>query len=248
MKRFTETDKWGDPWFRKLPAAHKLVFIFLIENCNNAGFYEFDLDHVAYLTGMKTEHVEGAMKGLTRAFRQVEHWVWIKNFLRHQKNDVLNPDNAAHRQIIGLLRGQQERFKGVEDFVVFMANAMSPLSQSSPVETAPSKGLQSPSGTGQVKVKVTERRKGSAEGKPENREVVYAYAEEIGMLKTDAEGWFDHFESNGWRVGGKTPMKDWKAGLRNGHRMGKGRSSNGRTPAPRGLPIPAADLPPIIAF
>lgn len=30
-----------------------------------------------------------------------------------------------------------------------------------------------------------------------------------------ANAFFDYFESNGWRVGGKAPMKDWKAAVRN---------------------------------
>jgi hypothetical protein len=29
-----------------------------------------------------------------------------------------------------------------------------------------------------------------------------------------ATSFHDHFESNGWRVGGRTPMKNWQAGLR----------------------------------
>ncbi|QJX47809.1 DUF1376 domain-containing protein [Hymenobacter taeanensis] len=31
----------------------------------------------------------------------------------------------------------------------------------------------------------------------------------------EAAAFFDHFESNGWRVGGKTPMVDWRAAFRN---------------------------------
>ncbi len=31
----------------------------------------------------------------------------------------------------------------------------------------------------------------------------------------EAERFMNHFDSNGWRVGGKSPMKDWKAAARN---------------------------------
>lgn len=41
---------------------------------------------------------------------------------------------------------------------------------------------------------------------------VQVYAQSIGF-KLDAEGWCDHYEANGWRVG-KNPMKDWKATVR----------------------------------
>ena len=34
-------------------------------------------------------------------------------------------------------------------------------------------------------------------------------------LAGDPEAFFDHFTSNGWKVGGKTPMKDWEASARN---------------------------------
>ncbi|MDY7397028.1 transcriptional regulator [Aureibaculum sp. 2210JD6-5] len=33
--------------------------------------------------------------------------------------------------------------------------------------------------------------------------------------KTEAEKFFNYYESNGWKVGGKTDMKDWKAAARN---------------------------------
>ena len=32
---------------------------------------------------------------------------------------------------------------------------------------------------------------------------------------TEAERFFNYFQSNGWLVGGKTNMKDWKAAARN---------------------------------
>lgn len=42
------------------------------------------------------------------------------------------------------------------------------------------------------------------------------YFDEIGSHDPVTEGnaFIDHFDSNGWKVGGKTPMKDWKAAIR----------------------------------
>lgn len=34
----------------------------------------------------------------------------------------------------------------------------------------------------------------------------------------EAESFYDHFQSNGWKVGGKTPMRDWQAAARNWQR------------------------------
>ena len=42
-----------------------------------------------------------------------------------------------------------------------------------------------------------------------------AYSKEIGWGTADAESAFDYYESNGWKIGGKTPVKDWRACARN---------------------------------
>jgi len=41
------------------------------------------------------------------------------------------------------------------------------------------------------------------------------YAKSIGWNGRDVQGAFDHYEANGWRVGGKAPVKDWQAAARN---------------------------------
>ena len=42
-----------------------------------------------------------------------------------------------------------------------------------------------------------------------------AYAKEIGWSGGDVEAAFDYYESNGWKVGGKAAVKDWRACARN---------------------------------
>lgn len=41
------------------------------------------------------------------------------------------------------------------------------------------------------------------------------YFKERGASHIEGEKFFNHFSSNGWRVGGKSPMKDWQAAARN---------------------------------
>lgn len=49
---------------------------------------------------------------------------------------------------------------------------------------------------------------------PPTVEQVEEYAREKGLL-IDANRFVDYFTSNGWKVGGKAPMKDWRAAVRN---------------------------------
>ena len=60
--------------------------------------------------------------------------------------------------------------------------------------------------------------------KPELFEV-QNYFEEVGNLN-EAEGFFNYYESNGWKVG-KNPMKDWKAASRNWIKNSKNYTKNG---------------------
>ena len=50
--------------------------------------------------------------------------------------------------------------------------------------------------------------------KPPTLEEVKAYAAEKNF-DLDAESFIDHYMSNGWKVGGRAAMKDWKAAVRN---------------------------------
>lgn len=49
---------------------------------------------------------------------------------------------------------------------------------------------------------------------PEFHEV-QIYFEEKDSTKLEAEKFYNHYESNGWLVGGKSKMKNWQAGARN---------------------------------
>ena len=49
---------------------------------------------------------------------------------------------------------------------------------------------------------------------PEWKNVLDFFIEK-NATETDAQKFFNHFESNGWLVGGKSKMKDWKAASRN---------------------------------
>lgn len=155
MKRFTETGKWDDPWFRQLAGVHKLVFLYIIDRCDNAGFLEVDQDAMAWHTKVKPEHIEGALKALGRGIKgPCNGWYWVRRFLKHQKNEMLNPENPAHKQIIALIGEQRERFNAIPEFQSFLG---------------PYKGLFSPIGTG----------KGKGEGKKRESPEREKQAEEI---------------------------------------------------------------------
>lgn len=66
------------------------------------------------------------------------------------------------------------------------------------------------------KEKVARKRKDADRGfiAPEVEEAKTYFAT-IGGTRDDAESFCDHFAANGWKIAGKSPMKDWKAAARN---------------------------------
>lgn len=100
--RFTNTEKWRDAWFIDLSANEKLLFMYLCDNCDIAGFIEYNPKLWAFETGTDKKTIEGALKGLTRGLilSKDKTAIYIRNFLKHQKNIELNPDNNAHKGIL----------------------------------------------------------------------------------------------------------------------------------------------------
>jgi len=138
-KRFTETDKWRDPWFRKLTPLQKCLFLYLCDTCNNAGFVEIDVEGWSLSISCKENELQKAWEGLIRGFLISGGWAFIRNYLKHQKHLPLDPSrNPAHRQIAGLFAEQDARFPGLLDRLV-----------DGKLIEAPTEGLLSPIGIGE---------------------------------------------------------------------------------------------------
>jgi hypothetical protein len=134
--RYTNTDKWNDSWFSNLKPAEKLVFTYLYENCDIAGFIEINVKRWAIDIGYDKNIIEGALKGLQRGliYSETKDCLYIRTFLKHQKNLPLNPEkNMAHRGIIKRFEEYKYKFK-IENINEFIEGAL--------------KGLQSPYGNG----------------------------------------------------------------------------------------------------
>ncbi len=61
----------------------------------------------------------------------------------------------------------------------------------------------------------SKKRKTQKRFSPPSLNEIIEFFKEKKATTEDAEKFFNHFESNGWLVGGKTKMKDWQAAARN---------------------------------
>ena len=53
MKRFTETEKWRDPWFFSLSPKHKFLWLWLCDRVDNSGVIDIHWAVASFETGFK---------------------------------------------------------------------------------------------------------------------------------------------------------------------------------------------------
>lgn len=101
MKRFTCTQKWDKPWFRRLPPAIKLLFLYIIDRCDNAGVWDIDLETASHYIGANIGTDE--LKALdTHLLPLGKGKVWVRDFVKFQYGQ-LNAKVPPHKPVIARL-------------------------------------------------------------------------------------------------------------------------------------------------
>ena len=209
-KRFTDTTKWTDKWFRKLSVHEKLLFLWLVDNCDNAGFWEVDLELAAQQIGVSEAEATGAWEGLCRAYSTQGEYVWVKRFIRVQGNCPLNPDNNAHKQILSL-------FQEHADFGVDFESAMRSEKKNSPSlgpKEAPCNGRSKGNGKGNGHGKGKRARKQKTFVPPTQDEVTKYITENPELSNVDPVNFYKSFNDGGWIDTQGKPVRNWKLKIR----------------------------------
>lgn len=102
-KRFTDTDKWDRPWFRKLPAAYKLLWGYITDKCDLAGVWYVDFEMAAFVIGEEVD-ADKALGLFQKQIRVVDEARWlIVDFVPFQYG-TLTETNNLHRSVASRLR------------------------------------------------------------------------------------------------------------------------------------------------
>ena len=119
--RFTDTNKWNDAWFLELKPSEKLLFNYLCDNCDVAGFIEITPRKWAFDIGETQANILGALEWLGRGliYSKSNDCIYVKNFLKHQKNLPLNEKNNAHVGILKCFDKYKNKFEidNIQDFI-----------------------------------------------------------------------------------------------------------------------------------
>jgi len=121
-KRFSTIEKWDDLWFSELQPISKLLFLFLVDKCDNAGFVEINPRLHSFIIGISKQEYLDSLQTLDKVlvWSVSGEKIWLKNFIFYQNNLPLNRENNAHKQIINLLNQNIELFDF--DFSIILPN------------------------------------------------------------------------------------------------------------------------------
>lgn len=92
-KRFTDTTKWQDEWFMDLSPKYKLLWLFLLDNCDHAGIWKVNLKLASFHIGEKFDKIE-SMKVFSDRILEFKSGYWyVTKFVQFQyggfKNDAV---------------------------------------------------------------------------------------------------------------------------------------------------------------
>jgi hypothetical protein len=113
-KRFTDTNKWLDAWFRNLKPEHKLLWFYICDSCDYMGLWKVDFEFAEFSIKCKydIEEVKQVFgdKIEIRTKEDGEYW-FIKDFIRIQYGEDLSDESKIHKKILEALKGRKTRKK-----------------------------------------------------------------------------------------------------------------------------------------
>ena len=170
-KRFTDTDKWKKGFIRGLPPKYKLLWLYILDDCNHAGIWDIDFEVASIRIGIKINEKEAInyFAEQIKIFDKGQKWV-VPKFIDFQYG-TLNENSRPHQAVIKLL----------DKYDVYNIEGISP------VDVAGfEKEIKNP-----VKLKRFK--------KPTLEDVLSYCVERENAV--DGEKFFNFYESNGWKVG-----------------------------------------------
>ena len=103
MKRFSETTRFEDPWYRKLPPEMKLAWEYLCAKCDNAGVIDLDEEAAEFHIGASVDWSDFLRRAEGRIARLFNGKLWLTKFVAFQYGE-LSEKSAPHRKVLALLR------------------------------------------------------------------------------------------------------------------------------------------------
>ena len=184
MARLTKPEKWKDTFFLNLKPIDKLVFIYIYENCCDAGFFDVNFNKMVTEIGITNQEISKSLKNLEKTFLTNinSDKIWLRKFLLHQNKLPLDLKTNEGNYIKFQIEGNLFNFNNNPEMSEILKNIK----------------------------KKTKSKALSEFIKPTVDEVIQKFrVGDWAFIQTEEIiSIYDYYESVGWKVGNKK-MVDW---------------------------------------
>ena len=109
-KRLTDTAKWKNPWFRSLPTKYKILFLYLLDECDNAGVIHLDWEIISFTLKETFDPKEFDSLFIDKFHYIAQDKIIIRKFLMAQDN-LDSPMMRKHVEKVLRSHGIWERYR-----------------------------------------------------------------------------------------------------------------------------------------
>lgn len=224
-KRFTDTQIWKkQKWFRSLNPEHKLIFLYIKDNCDHAGLWKVDaiqliddlgLSHVdlkSFMAACNIDHdpFTGSAIKRERIIIVNQTHLWLTGFVQFQyenkESGEVNPNGNFVKSALALLQGHRLLNEAIDKGYITLSEPLA-----NPSARVKGKERERDKGNNDFNKKEDEK-KSEIDYEQPSLDQVCDQGEILGLPKSEAKQFFDYYEAAGWMIRG-SPIVKWRAKL-----------------------------------
>jgi hypothetical protein len=200
-KRLTDTDKWKDDWYISLTNDYKIVWQWLLDNCNHAGILKPSFSIMNMFCHVKLDEKKLLEIFENRVFKH-ENIYFIPKFIKFQYGNL----NSRKPVILSVIKTLKE-YNLLDKINELLNNDYIIITQS----------LDNDYVTIKRKRKRKSKDKSIVKSKDKCTLIELKEYIESNNLKVDAQTFYDYYDSSDWIKSNGMPVVNWKGTVRTWH-------------------------------
>ena len=169
-KRFTDSEKWQDVWFTELSNDNKIIWLYLLDTCDNAGIFKLNLKLLNFNCSTNIT-VEEFISIFKKKITQINEESWLINkycYYQYGPDFLTSKNKAVEKAVVKLIQlGVIKNIKGTNTLSIGYQYPIDTLQEEEEVKEEVKEEIKE-----EVKEKIKVEEKIEVKTKDELREVI----------------------------------------------------------------------------